>query len=175
MSLSDDDEMLFSDEEEMSLTDANETYLPSYEAMALSDYYQIKENYQDLVLMCKKQILSEFDPEFVRELTIALKISKEIKDTYGDYTYYILGYDYRIYGYTIEDEESFIVDRMIPSLKEKLIQQVEEITQFLSKTRIFKSELYEKQTEMMYHPSRVARLVETGLLSFTDGNSFDDL
>jgi hypothetical protein len=64
---------------------------------------------------------------------------------------------------------------MIPSLKEKLIKQVEEITQFLSKTRIFKSELYEKQTEMMYHPSRVARLVDTGLLSFTDGNSFDDL
>ncbi len=159
----------------MSFSDDGDEEEMAYEAMALSDYYQTKENHQALVLMCKKQILSQFDPEFVRELTIALKISEEIKDTYGEYTYYILGYDYRIFGYTIEDEESFIVDRMIPSLKEKLIKQVEEITQFLSKTRIFKSELYEKQTEMMYHPSRVARLLETGLLSFTDGNSFDDL
>ena len=151
-------------------------YLPNYEEMALSYYYRIEENFQDLVLRCKEEILSQFDPEFVQQLKISLKISKSVKDTYWIYTDYILGYEYRILGYIIEDEEMLIADRMIASLKEELIQQVEEITHFLNKTSILKSELYEKQSMMMYHPSRIARLLETGLISFTDQtNTFRDL
>jgi hypothetical protein len=129
-----------------------------------------EENFEEL-------LLSKLDPKFVNDIKIASKLSNEVKDTFFTYRQYIFEYYYEEdYGeYFDQDETSYVIDIYIPSLKKDLARGVAEITRCLTKTRIFKSELYEKQARMMYHPSRVARLLEAGLLSFTDGNSFDDL
>ncbi len=122
------------------------------------------------VLEYEEEILSQFDPEFLRKLKIALKISKSVLGEYSAYIIYVINYEFGL-GYPDEDIESIsaAIDSYIPSLKKTLIWQVETLLASL-KPRIFKDELYEKQTQMMYNPNRIKRLLETGLIDFTDGD-----
>ena len=54
------------------------------------------------------------------------------------------------------------------------IKELEMILYVIKRTKEYKEELFEKSINILYHPSRISRLLNNNLISFTDG-SFDEL
>ena len=54
------------------------------------------------------------------------------------------------------------------------IKELEMILYVIKRTKEYKIELFEKSINILYHPSRISRLLNNNLISFTDG-SFDEL
>jgi hypothetical protein len=55
------------------------------------------------------------------------------------------------------------------------IKQLELFLTSIDKCKIYKEELFEISYKILYNPSRVSRLLDNGLISYTEAGSFDDL
>ena len=54
-----------------------------------------------------------------------------------------------------------------------IIEEIDRLLIIFNNTQIYKKELIDKGDKMMYHPSRVSKLLDMGLISLND--SFDNL
>jgi hypothetical protein len=55
------------------------------------------------------------------------------------------------------------------------IKKINALFNAIKNTKKIKAELVEKSLQMMYHPTRLARLLDAGLISFEEDGSFDNL
>jgi hypothetical protein len=57
----------------------------------------------------------------------------------------------------------------------KLVDDIKGACDYAQKMKKMKNEIVEKSLQMMYHPTRVARLLDAGLISFEEDGSFENL
>jgi hypothetical protein len=80
-------------------------------------------------------------------------------------------------GYPINGQEEQVLDELYLELNEyqENIINLKIFLYSIEQTKKYKNELINNCNKMLYHPSRVSRLLEQGLISFIEPNSFDDL
>jgi hypothetical protein len=118
----------------------------------------------------------DMTPEFEQEMHEELSYLKEVLEE--------LWYEEAALNFNYENLSWVELERLdeIPNVDgPQLLNQIEEIEHILiniekkKKFEKLKFELEEKSLQMMYHPTRVARLLDDGLVSFEEEGSFDNL
>jgi hypothetical protein len=120
----------------------------------------------------------DMTPEFEKELQEELYYwNTQYEGLLQDIDYYNLNYD------TLDVQELERMDEIpnvdIPEVQSKIdeIMATLEAIENEKKKRFsqLKFEVQEKSLQMMYHPTRLARLLDAGLVSFEEDGSFDNL